>query len=716
MHGIFISHSSHDNAAAERVRRVLREEGIESIFLDFDPDSGIPPGRDWERELYQQIRSCRAVVFLCSTASERSHWCFAEVIHARALGKTVIPVRIEATPGSLPFPDVQYVDLTENQEEGIRRLRRAVQALGLDQSLMFQRDPTRALFPGLSAFEEGDAGVFFGREDETRKVIDAVTSSRRVGDSSLLLLLGASGAGKSSVLRAGVLPRLKRDANHWIVVDPFRPGTRPLDEMSAALSRCFSRAGAPRDWRQIAGLLATPPAGVSPVVPMIDELRLMGSSADACVVMAIDQFEELLEDDAGDRDTFFWHLRSAAESRPDAFVAIGTLRSDYTADMQLLSAAHDLTITPILLGPMGAAAREQIITAPARLAGTEVDPGLVRRLLEDTESPDSLPLLAFCLHELYERRGAAGQLNMALYDEMGGIHRAIERVAEGTFGTHPESINASLEQAMLRLVKVNEQGRYVRRTARWDELPALARPALERLVRARLLVSRADDAGRTVEVAHEALFEAWDRLAEWLARNRGDLLLHEQIARAANLWEDGGRTPEDLWRGDRLRRAIALQEENRIALDPLQITFLEESAGRERDEQRKIELTREYRSLQYYQWRRHAEPLVRSKLTEIEQQLATWQPKRSYLERDAERENLESERSTLQNLLRTGVGRWHPLGAELKVWLGEYFEVYRFPCCDTEVSCEGFASRFREDGCLAAPDDTPADDPSAHIP
>lgn len=255
--------------------------------------------------------------------------------------------------------------------------------------------------------------------------------------------------------------------------------------------------------------------------------------------MAIDQFEELLEDDAGDRDTFFWHLRSAAESRPDAFVAIGTLRSDYTADMQLLSAAHDLTITPILLCPMGAAAREQIITAPARLAGTEVDPGLVRLLLEDTESPDSLPLLAFCLHELYERRGAAGQLNMALYDEMGGIHRAIERVAEGTFGTHPESINASLEQAMLRLVKVNEQGRYVRRTARWDELPALARPALERLVRARLLVSRADDAGRTVEVAHEALFEAWDRLAEWLARNRGDLLLHEQIARAANLWEDG---------------------------------------------------------------------------------------------------------------------------------------------------------------------------------
>src|SRR3954462_6961749 len=112
MASVFISHSGQDQAAAERVRRKLRTAGYGALFVDFDPEQGIPAGRNWERELYSQLRRCDAVVFLASSASVRSQWCFAEVSRARSLGRAVLPARLQPGVGLALLDDVLWADFT----------------------------------------------------------------------------------------------------------------------------------------------------------------------------------------------------------------------------------------------------------------------------------------------------------------------------------------------------------------------------------------------------------------------------------------------------------------------------------------------------------------------------------------------------------------------------------------------------------------------------
>jgi hypothetical protein len=202
---LFISHASADADAARQAARRLEAWGYRSLFLDFDPEHGIAAGSDWETQLYRQLKLSRALVALVSESFVASHWCFAEVTQARSMGKPVFPLRIG--PGSTHslLADLQVVDLTRNEEEGWERLHRGLEAAGLGDDLPF--DPERP-YPGLSAFDAADAGVFFGREEEQAALLETLERMRRRSEPRLALVLGASGSGKSSLVRAGVLPRL----------------------------------------------------------------------------------------------------------------------------------------------------------------------------------------------------------------------------------------------------------------------------------------------------------------------------------------------------------------------------------------------------------------------------------------------------------------------------------------------------------------------------
>ena len=137
MSAIFISHRSTDDAAAAELHDWLESEGNTSVFLDFDPVNGIPAGRNWERELYQQIRACRAVIVLCSEESMSSKWVFAEGAQARALGKHIIPVKIEDCTIDSVISDRQAIDMTAggSEEEAYQRLRRGLLASGIDPDI-----------------------------------------------------------------------------------------------------------------------------------------------------------------------------------------------------------------------------------------------------------------------------------------------------------------------------------------------------------------------------------------------------------------------------------------------------------------------------------------------------------------------------------------------------------------------------------------------------
>ncbi len=577
MSAIFISHSSRDSGFAGELRAWLHDHGQRSMFLDFDPADGIPAGRRWEQELYRQLRACQAVIVLCSEHSMTSDWCFAEITHARALGKLVFPLRIGACRLREPLAELQVVDATSDRTAAFDRLLRGLRAAGLEQ--LFAWDPARPPYPGLMAFQETDAAVYFGREAEIRTALDSLTRLRRFDGPRLLVFLGASGSGKSSLLRAGIVPRLKQAAGDWVVLPTVRPLQRPLDELALVVAPALGPAAS--DWKSVAAQLeraAESPADSAALWSRwLRDLRQSAGGGERLIVFCVDQFEEALA--ATPQAGAFLRLLDALVSDVDRqAVVLATLRSDFLEALQ----KHPVWHAPFDTLPLAALdvdALVQVIEGPAQVAGLEVERGLTERLVADTGTDDGLPLLAFALRELWERDAKGGQLTIATYrDALGGLQGAIARTAEGVVdidGLAPAQ-RSELHAAFLALVRINEAGQYTRQAVRWDDLPPGAHALVERFVGARLRVSDREAQGRVVEVAHEALFRVWRRLREWLDADRELLRLRDGVRRAAVEWNEKGRAAEWLvHRGGRLESAEALLREGRFALEAMQRDYLQ---------------------------------------------------------------------------------------------------------------------------------------------
>lgn len=580
MGAIFLSHASADSEAAAGLARRLGAWGHRSLFLDFHPEQGIPAGADWEAELYRRLKLCRAVVALVSDAWLASRWCFAEATQARALGKPVVPVLIApCAPGGSLFADRQTVDLTGDRESGLGRLRRGLEALGLGADLPF--DPERP-YPGLASFGETDAGVYFGRGPERDRLLDLLRRMRRRGEPRLAVVLGASGCGKSSLVRAGVLPRLRRDAESWLVVPPFRPGGDPRRALANALDAAFDAAGAPRGWRAVYERLE---GDGRPWTTLADGLRQAAGRRDATVLLVVDQLEELLTAP----DASFLAVLTRELSEPGGPVlALATLRSDFLAAFQQRPELRDLPFADLPLGPMPLARLPRVIEGPAARVGLEIEEGLTARLARDTARDDALPLLAFALRELWERR-RQDRWTFELYErELGTIEGAVGRIAEEVAGDLSAAEENALRAAFLRLVRLDDEGRPVRRPARWDDLPRAAHPRLERFVADRLLVATDLDGERSVEVAHESLYRAWDRLARWLDEARELLLFRRRLSRALHEWRRTGEDPGALLRGAALAEAERWLDERRDDLDDDERRYVTASVTAERRRRRRV--------------------------------------------------------------------------------------------------------------------------------
>lgn len=565
MSAIFLSHSSRDNEIAVRVKAWLETQGHRSVFLDFDPERGIPAGRNWERELYQQLRACRAVIVLCSDSSMNSRWCFAEITHARSLGKHIFPLKVDSCQVDPVLTDLQVLDYTAGAEEALARLGRGLAAAGVDAADPHDWDGSRPPYPGLLAFQEEDAAVYFGREQEIGQALDLLNQMRRYGGAGLLLLLGSSGSGKSSLMRAGMLPRLRRAPEQWRVVDPIRPGDDPAGRLASALARA---AGHPEGWREIRDTLTLGGERKDPGEALVEQVRDLQRASghdDATVLLFVDQFEELLgqpPEHPGNR--FLQQVAAALDAGRAPLLVVATLRSDFLATFQQHPALRSLPFRSLSLGPIAPERQREIIEKPAALAGIDLEPALVQALLLDTEAEDALPLLAFTLRELWElSREDRTALELSDYrDRLGGLRGSLARSAESVLAsrTLTREEEDGLRGAFLGMVRVGEDGNFARRAIGWEQLSEAAHAWLERFVQARLLVSRGDRDDRTLEVAHEVLFRAWERLAAWIDENREALLLRHELTHASKLWERGERSSEDLWRGGRLHRALEIRD------------------------------------------------------------------------------------------------------------------------------------------------------------
>ena len=405
-------------------------------------------------------------------------------------------------------------------------------------------------FKGLASFEPVDADYFFGRE---RLVAELV--ARLVG-AGFLGIVGPSGSGKSSVLRAGLLPALAAGvlpgSEGWRRL-LLRPGERPMEELRRVL---------------VSG-------AKDPLAEALDALP-----GESRLLLAVDQLEELFTACRSDveRTAFVDTLAGAANDPDGRAIVVVALRADFYGRFAAYpELAELLGGNQVLVGPMQASELRRAVELPASRVGLRVEPELTDALVDDVEGePGALPLLSTALLELWQKRDDDA-LTLAAYRESGGVHGAVARLAESTYARIPDGQQPIVRALMLRLVGEDEGDVPVRRRAPLAELD-LERSEDAAAVLATLADKRLVALGEgSVEVAHEALLSEWPRLREWIEEDSDGRRLRRHITHAAAEWDAGGRDPGELYRGPRLAAALDWSADHAFELNELERAFVTES-------------------------------------------------------------------------------------------------------------------------------------------
>ena len=619
MSKIFISHSSANNAAALALATYLQENGWTDYFLDVSAEQGLLPGERWQAALKSAADRCEAVVFLISPAWRDSRWCLAEFLLAKQLGKKIFGVLVEPTPlDTLPVEmtaEWQLCDLTRGDERrtftvhadgviaemkigfsetGLARFRSGLRKAGLDPSTFPwppAGDPDRAPYRGLKSLDVDDAAVLFGREVAITRGLDEIRRMRDRGLEGLFVILGASGAGKSSFLRAGLWPRLARDDSQFLPLPVIRPRGAVMNGPGGFVESLEAALRTHKIVQTRADIRVRLDADTG-FASMLDELRRTSAQTEPAaslptIVVPIDQGEELfLAEGRREAERFLALLSHTLDQASNgktggrACVAIIGIRSDAYERLQSEPLLTNARQVPFNLSPIARGEFKRIITGPAEQSTANgrplrIDPVLTERLLQDAEGPDALPLLAFTLERLLLDYGSDGELSAADYESLGGVRGSIEAAIESAFANPGETpavpVDHEERERLLRrafipwLARIDpdtDQPR--RRVATLDEIPREAQNVLARLINARLVVSdrrELDGRGTTVlEVAHEALLRQWRALTTWLDEDADALKTLEAVRRAAQEWNTHGRRPTWLVHtADRLQHAEQLR-------------------------------------------------------------------------------------------------------------------------------------------------------------
>ena len=432
--------------------------------------------------------------------------------------------------------------------------------------------PTAAIegpnpYRGLFAFSETDAAVFFGRE----QLVDDMLAALDVHP--FLAVIGPSGSGKSSVVRAGLLPRLRASGT---LVATMVPGRRPLAEFGVALSRVAST-----EVPDLAAVLEAAAVESGGASEFSETVRNLLPAPDDGLVVLIDQFEEMFTDaDTRERDLLLSALAGTFVEGRRWLSVVVTARADFLGpilDHPTIGAfVRDRAqlITPLDVEQMHAA-----IARPAESAGVAVEPSLASALVADAAaSPGPLPLLQYALTELYERR-VDGTMTLDAYRHLGGMAAILSQRAEEIYSNLDADDRATSRRLFSRLVTPGEGAGDTRRRARRSELPGVSDDLLERYGSARLIAFDRDPDSRepTVEVAHEALLREWPRLGGWIDGDRDGLRLLRHLGSAAREWEASGRDRSELYRGPRLSAADEWDRAHPGELSPGEQRFLDAS-------------------------------------------------------------------------------------------------------------------------------------------
>ncbi len=584
MVSLFISHSSRDNDNVSRLVRELKRAGYHSLFLDFDPVLGIPAGRRWEREIYSRIRGADGVLFCASPDSLSSPWCFAELALARSIDKPVFQLVIRGGGRHPLLEDTQAIDFELDPEVGFQRLVGDLQRNHFGPDVA-QWDPERPPYPGLEAFGPSDAAVFFGRDEEAMGIIERLQDPLRRGSGAFLVVFGPSGSGKSSVVRAGVVPRLQRQRQprRWVIVPPMVPGQFPTANLAKRLRLAFRDRGATRDLTDLELDLSR---GSSGLVTLAEQLIGDGDPGAASLLIVVDQGEELVQVAGSHATGEFLDLLGGAVVADSPVSVIVTLRSEFLSSF--LEAGSSAAGQPemVSVAPLHHDRLQGVIEGPALRAGLVFDEGLVHRLVSETAGGDALPLLAYTLRRLYDLVGNDGRITTPMYLATGGVVGALQRRADEVAAwLESQGVGERMLPTLLKLVTVDVDGEPTRRRVRQRDLDAEEGGIVQAFVDARLLVSRTFERDTFVEVVHEALLRQWNPLRDAIERSTLQLRTRTRLERSARDWDAVGRRDAYLLSGDRLAEAYAWRQQNPADADdlPLVAEFLDRSVDQDEE-------------------------------------------------------------------------------------------------------------------------------------
>ncbi len=440
-------------------------------------------------------------------------------------------------------------------------------------------------YKGLQAFQETDNGHFFGRETLTAQLLQRMGESGTF--SRFLAVVGPSGSGKSSVVKAGLIPALRQGrlngSENWYIAD-IRPGSKPFEELEILLLR----------------IAINPPESLLHQLSENERglLRAVRRALppDGQLMLIIDQFEELftLVNDVEERNQFLDSLYTAVTDPQSPLHLIITLRADYYDQpllhprfSQLLSARTQVVI------PLTPAEIERAIINPARQVGITLEPGLAAAIIADVSGrPSILPLLQYALTEMFEQHDGR-IITLQDYHKIGGVLGALARRADEVYSGLDPSGKEAARQVFMRLVSLDGEAENTRRRVMREELMGISegktaiQNVLEVLGQARLISFDYHPETRrpTVEIAHEAILNEWSQLRTWLDVGLTDIRMQRILSNATLDWNQSGQDPSFLLRGSRLDQFAAWADESKISLVPDEREFLNASIEHRRHQQ-----------------------------------------------------------------------------------------------------------------------------------
>jgi WD40 repeat protein len=592
---IFISYSRSNLDMVQHITNDLLNAGI-NVWID---KVGLKPGTpDWEQALRDAIHNAEVVLFMASPTARRSPYVRDELAIADMERVAVYPVWVEGEHWMDCIPMgrgyVQFIDVRGGAyHNGLQQIANAL--TGKVVKFETQETPVapepvevnagdtnqspRNPYKGLRAFRAEDEQDFFGRDTLINELIAILGTGTE--PPRLLAVLGASGSGKSSVVMAGLLPRLQqgviRGSENWLYLDPIVPGAYPIESLTIALRRYLPNTSQ-KAIRE--DLLDRNKRGLHTLTRELSEKP---------VVLYIDQFEELftLVNEESERRQFIDLLTTAITEPQGSLIVLLSMRADfYDRPAQYQEFGALIEENHVLAKPMSLADLYDVVQKPAQLSEVNLtfDDGLVTELVFAVrEEVAALPLLQFTLEQLFEKRDKR-RLTLLAYQSIGGVQGALAQHAEATYQALPSQKHKALARALfLRLIEAGatEQDT-TRRRATTSELTLpdaentrILQDTANAFVDARLLVSDKSNNERTIEVSHEALIREWQRLGGWLREAREDLRLQKSISADVEEWRRRKQPSDMLYRGTVLQEALAWGERNTPSRD--ETLFLHES-------------------------------------------------------------------------------------------------------------------------------------------